>query len=217
MARFTAKKISSLIDKAQVATDNATNQTDIAQAMALVNYPASKIQEGQGLLSALKGENEAWLQAQAKQKEATATFKAQWSSVGKVYNRQIKLARALLDLHPELLPRLGLEGGRAKSYAGLLAQMRQFYTEAQADSVVAGLLAGGGLTVALLQANQAGVETAVALNSDQENAKSRAQAATVARDAAATEMEAWLKLFWLAAKLALNNDKQRLEALGQQA
>ena len=215
MSKQIVKAILDLVDKAQIVFDNVKNQPDLAEIMATILYDITKMQEGETLLEALKQKNQLWLVNQAKQKEATFNFQTQWKQVKKTYKQHVQLARALLLNHPELLARLGLEGARKQSFSGLLSQMRQFYTESQADNLIGAILAGGGLIPELLQTTQTAIETAVHLHSHQQDAISRAQAATPARNEAAETLRIWLKRFWLAATFALQDNPQRLEALGK--
>ena len=208
-------KIETLLEQGRVALGNAMDTPEILSLLASFNYGEPKLKEGQAAFKTLEEQHAAQLRLHAQQKEATAAFKAARDDARKMYSRHVKITRALLSEEPERLARLGLEGQRAKAFGAWLVQARQFYREGLADAGLQASLAEGGLTQAVLESGQAGVEAASQANAAQESAKGLAQQSTKDRDAAAADFQKWMRNFWKIAEVALSDQPQWLERLGR--
>ena len=164
MTQYRRGNVGALLVQGRVALDNALNAPEILDALAAYNYDAAKLEEGQSLLLALEERHAAQLRLRARQREATAAFKATWDEARRTYIRHVKIARALLAEWPERLARLGLEGRRARAFGAWVGQARQFYREGLADAGLQALLETGGLTSAVL-------ESALELLEERENVR----------------------------------------------
>ena len=87
--------------------------------------------------------------------------------------------------------------------------------KALADADLQALLAEGGLTQAALTSGQMAIEAVVQAHARKESAKGLAQQATQDRNAAAAELDQWLRHFWKIAEVALADQPQWLERLGR--
>jgi len=204
-----------LLARGRVALGNAAQTPEIVDLFERYGYGAPKLQEGQTLLQALEDKHAAQLHLYARQKEATAAFRAARQAGREIYHRHVRIARILLIRQPERLARLGLDKPRANAFSAWLAQAQQFYREALADADLQALLAEGGLTQAVLTSGQMAIEAVVQAHAHKESAKGLAQQATQDRNAAAAELDQWLRHFWKIAEVALADQPQWLERLGR--
>jgi len=215
MRKYYRGEVEEILEQGRVALINALSIAEILILLALYGYDLKKLQEGQALLQALEDKYAAQLRLLARQKEATAAFRAAWHAARQTYALHTKIARALLTAQPERLARLGLEGARARAFGAWLPQARQFYREALADAKLQALLAQGGLIQTVLETGQAAIEAVAQADNAQESAKGLAQQSTLDRDAAAADFQRWLRHFWKIAEVALAAQPQWLERLGR--
>jgi hypothetical protein len=109
---------------------------------------------------------------------------------------------------------LQLVGARKQSIRGWLDQATTFYDNALANEDIQADLARFNITPEVLAEGQAAVEAVARANSQQEQEKGDAQAATAVRDDAVEALDEWMSEFRVAARIALEDEPQQLEKLG---
>jgi len=206
--------ISSLLQSANLAIENARNDADLQKYLSQYGYTPERIQRGLTLY-------ETAVAAQARQQAkfgekvaATATLQETSVRAKKSYMRLLKLARIAFNGNAGVATKLRLNGPRKQSLSGWLFQARQFYSNAFSDPDLLGTLAEYGVTPLKLEEGQADIEAVVAANLAQDKAKGEAREATQVRDAAINALKNWLREFFAIAKIALEEDPQLLEILG---
>ena len=128
--------------------------------------------------------------------------------------RHIKVSRVAFENDRAAYHKLDLGGKRKVSLSGWLAQSKQFYINALADSNVLAELAEFCITQTKLEAGQQLVNETEAANADQKKEKGEAQQATIDRDEAIDNLEGWMSDFIAIARIALEDKPQLLEKLG---
>lgn len=128
--------------------------------------------------------------------------------------RFIKISRVALKNELAISQKLGLSGERKSSFSGWLAQAKQFYLNALADSTVLAKLSSFGITQAKLEVGKTLVEETESKNAIQEKEKGEAQQATLERDNGADQLFEWVADFIVIARIALEDKPQLLEKLG---
>lgn len=213
----TSAMIANVIQKGYLAFDSAQKVPVITSQLATLNYTPAKLGEGKTLLQLLENKQNQQQLIYAQQKEATGRFHTLKKEFEKIYSKQVKLARLLLEDRPELAERLTLNNRREQALGPWLLQTKQFYREALASTEILELLALGGLTQAQLQAVQTQLTPIEQAYQVAEQTKAQAQQTTLERNGALKSYQNWHKTFWKVAQVALIDYPQLLETLGGQA
>lgn len=210
------ESINSLLNSAQVAIDNALNNSEIQTYLSEYNYTPERIQAGKTLYETALAAQQKQQAEYGEQLSATETVNQAWSKAQKSYMRLIKLARVIFKNNPGIATQLGLNGQRKRSLSGWLLQAQQFYTNALNSAEVLNGFAEYGITEDKLKAAQTETLAVEAANAAQEQEKGEAQDATQQRDQAIDLLDDWLSDFIAIARIALEDRPQLLEVLGIQ-
>ena len=198
----------------QVAIDNALADAQLQQALAAYGYTAARLEQGRQLYQTVLGLQHRQQSGYGGQRTASDAANAAWKQANETYMRLSKVARVALKEQQGDCLALGLNGARKQSFAGWLAQVQQFYTNALAQQAVLARLGEFGVTEAKLKAGQALVVAAEAAYATQKRDKDAAQQATQARNAALRQLTRWHGDFVKLARIAFEDEPQRLEQLG---
>ena len=198
----------------QVAIDNALADAQLQQALAAYGYTAARLEQGRQLYQTVLGLQHRQQSGYGGQRTASDAANAAWKQANETYMRLSKVARVALKEQQGDCLALGLNGARKQSFAGWLAQAQQFYTNALAQQAVLAKLGEFGVTEAKLKAGQALVVAAEAAYAAQKRDKDAAQQATQARNAALRQLTRWHGDFVKIARIAFEDEPQRLEQLG---
>ena len=199
---------------AQVAIDNARAEAEIKTALAEVGYDDMRLQQGRALYERALALHQRQRAEYGEQYAASEALTAAWEQAETSYIRCIKIARVALKNDRGAAQQLDLNGQRKQSLSGWLVQARQFYANALSAPDILAKLEPYGLTRAKLEAGQAEVGAVEAANLAQQKERGEAQTATKARDAALDELNEWMSDFVALARVALDEQPQRLEKLG---
>lgn len=202
------------LEEARVAIQNALNNADILTALSPYGYDEARLQEGQALYEEALAMYEAQIDTYGHQFDRTAKVKAQREALKRDYDVALGIARTLFKKNVDARQSLLLDGERARTFSGWLAQVDTFYVNLlkHADWVEA--MARFGFGAERLQTELDRVRALAALNDEQEDAKGKAQRSTEERDAKFAELREWMRLFRIVARRALVDDPQLLESLG---
>jgi len=208
------KSLAARLLAAQVAIDNAISDSEVKSLLTELGYDDTRLNEGKILLDTTNQLQQTQQKEYGDQFEATGALKESWEKADKEYMRFVKVARIALKSEHALYQKLDLSGIRKKTLSGWLAQAKQFYLNALADTVVLEKMAAYGMTQAKLEAGKTQIEETETANASQEKEKGEAQQATLERDNAVDLLEDWLSDFIAIARIALEEKPQLLEKLG---
>lgn len=199
---------------AQVSIDNALSNADIKEAMALFGYDEPKLLEGKALLDDALSKHSIQKKEYGEQYEATDSLDVALTEANLNYMRHIKVARVALKADRGAAQSLDLDGRRKQSYSGWISQARLFYTNAAADKSISNELAKFGINSKALKTGLTTVGVVEDLLATQLKEKGEAQEATKVRDDAFDLLYEWVGDFKTIAKIALEDQSQKLEMLG---
>lgn len=199
---------------AQVALDNALNDSGLQDSLAVFGYTAERLQEGQALYETARSLHDQQQAEYGDQFAATDALQSAWDEAKTVYTRHVKVARVALKRERGAWKQLGLSGRRKRTLSGWLTQARQFYANALADPNILVELGNFGITQEKLEAGQTLVDDVETANAAQEQEKGEAQEATRKRDQALDALDEWMSDFVAIARVALEDRPQHLEKLG---
>lgn len=208
------QSIDSFLQQVRLGVENAENVPAITSALALYGFNAARIKAGADLLAAAETLQAAQVKEYGEQYQATTALDKAQAAADKLYGLHRRLAKLALRDEPEAQKKLLLHERKKESLDPWLGQAGVFYKNVLDDPDVLAALAKYNVTEAQLVEGQTAVVAVASLNAVQEKEKSDAQKATKARDAALDSLEDWYVEFRELAQIALEDDSQRLEALG---
>lgn len=176
-------------------------------------YGPDRIAEGEALRVAAEELHYEAGQARTDAQIATDAQNATRKAAHRVYMRHVKLARIVLP-DPALGRELGLDARRERALLPWLDQAHAFYTRALAHPEAAARLAAAGADAEALQAGLDGIEAVRTARAERQTLAARSVSMTAARDEALGALGAWMADFFAIARLAFEDDPQRMESLG---
>jgi hypothetical protein len=197
----------------QLAIENGLANEEIKALLAEVGYIEAKLKVGQGLYHNAAKLTQTQTSEHGDQYGATDTKGAAFVEANQAYMSDVKLARVAIKNRGDR-SRLALDGDRKQDYAGWKNQTDQFYETLFGDVELQTQLMEVNLTLAKLQAHAALVAAVEAARLDQATEKGEAEDSTDERNAALAELRAWMSDYLAAARVALQDHPQLLEALG---
>jgi len=179
--------------------------------MALYGFPLERMLEGKTLL-----EN-----AQQMHSKKDDQYFEWWNLSGEVkkdretaldtFVDHVKVARVAFRKKPEILHQLKINRINRSKLWEWTGQAHRFYTLIAEHTAT---MKKFGVTAEELQQAQAGIEALLAMKDQRMKKKAMAETTTQARNAAFNALNAWLVEFRTAARLALKDTPQMLEAFG---
>ncbi len=201
--------IDTLFATARASVFNTLEDHALQERMTLYGFPPLRMQEGKNLL-----ENAQHLHAQ--KDDLYFAWRTLSGQVGKdreaalqTFVDHVQVARVAFRKNPEVLEQLKINKiNRSKKWEWTV-QAGRFYTLITEHTAT---MKKFGVTAAELQQAQAGIEALLALKDQRMRKKGAAENATQQRNAALDALNAWLVEFRAAARLALKDTPQLLEA-----
>lgn len=203
--------ILSQMERVRVAIEGALKNPPIQKDLALYGYDRKKLLEGKGLYEKAKLLENMMKQEQGGQLKATDDLHAAFDEAYKLYMKHVKIARMAIPHSRELWRILELSGERRRNIPGWLHQAESFYLNVH---LVKDAMASFGITSDELCQAQAMMEAVAAARVKQHGDISDAQLAKKERDIALDTLNDWYRRFVIIAKVALDINPQKLEALG---
>ncbi len=213
MSPVTTATIDEYLTRTGVAIGNARETPAILAALEVYGYDDAVLQQGQDRLDTAFSLSSAQRKEYAEQYGATAALNEGHAEADRLYSTHREMAGIAFKKDLTRLATFELNQSKKKSFSGWLTQARYFYTKLLADADAIAALGRFRITQEQLEAGQALIEQAMALNKTQQKEKSEAQKATKDRDAALDELHEWMSEFKAIATIALADDSQLLEAL----
>lgn len=199
---------------AQVAIENALNDTEVQGYLSQYGYDDARLNEGKALYDSAQTMHQKQKAEYGDQFAATEAVQTALENANAEYMRLVKVARVALKGDRAAFQKLDLNGKRKVSMSGWLRQARQFYTNALAAADIISKLGQFGITSERLQTGKELVDAVETANAAQEKEKGEAQQATLERDAALEKLDDWMSDFTAIARVALEEKPQLLEKLG---
>lgn len=193
--------------------DNSQSTPHIAAALDAFGYDAATMEEGQVLFETARSLYDAQIREYGEQHAATQAFNEAVAQADKSYAALRRLAKVAFKGDAQRQTDLRLNERKPQVFSPWYEQARHFYTALLSDTEAQSQLTRFRITPEALQAGQAQVEQAFALNSAQEQEKGEAQEATQQRNTAIEALAEWLNDFKVVARIALEDSPQLLESL----
>ncbi len=211
---MSSHSIANRLESARLALTNALAENELRSELAPFGYDETRLQQGQSLYENALAVWQSQQQGQSRRRAAAAAYKRADVTARRAYMRGVRLCRTLYRDDPVTYRALGLAGVRKKGFAAKVAQMRLFYTTALGNPEILTTLAGFGFSESQLQADLALVAALESARSQREVESGAVQDATQSKAQAITALERWMREFFTIARLALEENPQRLEMLG---
>jgi len=214
MATKRKDSIDSFLQQVRLGIQNAQDVPEIASALAGFGFDAARVQAGATLLDTAETLQAVQVKEYSEQYQATTTLDAAQAAADKLFGTHRKLAKLALRDDLDAQKALLLHERKKETLDPWLGQAGVFYKNVLGDPDMLAALAKYNVTEAQLLSGQTAVVAVATLNASQEKEKSEAQKATKARDKALDNLDDWYVEFRELSRIALEDDAQRLEALG---
>jgi len=208
------RDIDGFLQRVRLGIDNGQRAQEIADALAVYGFDAARMAEGAALLATAEDLQAVQKREYSEQYVATSALNNAFATADKVFSTHRKLAKLALRDEPEVQTRLMLNQHKKQALDPWLGQAGVFYKNILAEPELLAAMGKYNITAQILQEGQAAVVNVANLNADQEKEKSEAQKATQTRNEALDALDEWYVEFRTVARIALEDDPQRLEALG---
>ena len=214
MATKRKDSIDSFLQQVRLGIQNAQDVPEIASALAGFGFDAARVQAGATLLDTAETLQAVQVKEYSEQYQATTALNEAQAAADKLFGIHRKLAKLALRDDPDAQKALLLHENKKQALDPWLGQAGVFYKNVLGDPDMLAALAKYNVTEAQLLEGQTAVVAVATLNASQEKEKSEAQKATKARDKALDNLDDWYVEFRELSRIALEDDAQRLEALG---
>ena len=207
-----SRTIDSQLESSRIAITGAKEHSEIKKLLARMGYNYKKMDEGSVLVTSTQEFGAQQAESYGLQKASTARLQQERNLLKAMYQEHLALARVALKGDIIAGDILRLWGARQRDTAGWLAQVSEFYTHARRYSEILGQYAINPAEIAQGQAMIQAIKEARVL---QARHRSDAQIATQRRRQTFNELRAWMQEFNAITRVALKDEPQYLEALGQ--
>lgn len=207
-----SQKSDNQVEGARLTIEGVRQHPEIKKRMARLGYNDSKMNEGVKMITDFKQYGVQQAENYGRQKDATARYRQERANLKALYQEHLTLARVALKEDITAGDVLDLWGPRQRNAASWLGQVSDFYTEA---GRYAKALAKYNISAEAITQGQAMVQSIEATRVEQNRYRSAAQIATQHRQQALKELKSWVSELRAIARVALKDEPQYLEALGQ--
>lgn len=209
----TSRSEAQLLENYRVALENVEIQPEIALQMADFGYDSTKIAEGKALLESTRQKFDFNKVETQETIAARAIFDTKLSELSNTYAPHRKRAKVIFRTEDVILKNLKLSGTMPRSYIQKLESIKSFYNGLQSDTALLDRLL-------IFKITPADITNALSLISEVESARAaylievgESQDATQVKDKAFSDIENWMRDFYLVAKIALEDHPQLLESI----
>jgi hypothetical protein len=205
------KGIHDELKRFELIIEGALANPTIMQALAKLGYDKKEILRGKDLWLAMENQQNEREDEETNRKEATRQLQATQADAYARYINHVKFARMVIMPQTKVWENMKLTGPRHSSLNQWLVQAEAFYRHTGA---VADLLAQRGISAEELAQAKALIAAISNAQVQQNASKSKLQMAKVKRDQERKALQTWMRKFIKMARIAFEEDKQQLEALG---
>lgn len=193
---------------------NSLEDEQIQSSVAPMGYTAERLETGKVLLDESEHLCEQFDKEHGEVEQAFATRDAEREKADKEYQKHLAVARIALKEDKAAQVGLHLNGRRATTLSGWLAQNSTFYKNLLANEAWMAIMANYNTTAEALSAGLQLTQNVANYADVILREKGDAQNATKQRDAKLEELAEWVNDYESIAKLALSDSPQLLEKLG---
>lgn len=197
----------------EIALVNTRKNPVIMERVAAYKYDENRLKQADQFIIRIKQLTLDWNKAQSDRMLATNDLYAAHKEMETAYNNTRRIARILFhDLDPQRRV-LAMDGPRKKVLAQWLEQVRQFYTNALADTEIIHQFSGYGITAKRLNEEKSLLTKLEKAMAYQEKKAGQAMEITRLRKLAVKDLDQWMTKFFTILRLAMGKS-QMLEAVG---
>lgn len=204
-----------LIQNVGILFENLKNQVELKTELEEYGYDEQEVAKGKALYDKALEEYQKNIKEGQEETSAYQTFTQKMDEVSGIYSTDRKKARIIFKDEAGILINLRLKGKPSQSIAGMLDDMKVFYTTIQQNENLLNPLKRLKINaehIAQQIQNLADTEKAYA---DYIREKGESQQATKDKNLAFSNMEKWVREFYSIAKIALEDKPQLLESIGK--
>lgn len=206
-----SKGISDSIQDWQLTIDAARANPEITKELAKQGYNANRMNQGVGLVSTFKEQQQAYQQAIGDQCGATDALQLAQEEANATYMFHLQIARLTIPKDRDLWRTLQLNGKREQSYNGWLEQTEAFYNNLPEALPY---LKNHSITAASITQAKEQIQSVRDARVSQTHRKGATQVSKQQRDETLAQLEEWMEDFIRTAKFVYAKNPQQLESLG---
>ena len=212
--KLTKRNMEEVLSDTRVMLDNTKKNDEIKALLIRYGIDDERIDEGYEKRNTAEELFRGKKTKIGDQITVSAELEGKFDIAYKQYMGYVKLSRILLADDPGARKTLGVDGIRDRTFAGFLAQARQFYLGVQNNGAIFEKLKRFLVSKENLQAQLDLLLEVETINSDQENKKGQSQEATLLRNMAFKDLFQYRAEYTISARLALAERSQLLDSLG---
>lgn len=197
----------------EIALANTRKNNIIMDQIAAYKYDENRLKQADQIIIRIKKLTLDWNKAQSDRMLATNDLYAAHTEMKTAYNNTRRIARILFHLQEPQRRVLAMDGPRKKLLAQWLEQVRQFYTNALADTEIIRQFSSYGVTAKRLSEEKSLLTKLEKAMAFQEKKTGQAMEITRQRKLAVKELDQWMTKFFTILRLAMGKS-QMLEAVG---
>lgn len=206
--------IDQILYESGMRINNSLSDAKILNAVSLMGYPETKLNEGVTLLGDATTLFEEQKREYGELDAAQVGFETERKAANTTYVNLVRIGRIAFKKDVKAISTLELHGRRAHTISGWLRQTQGFYRAILANNDWKAALAVYGQTEEILNAQLAAVESVATASETVKKEKGDAQNATLERDEKLEELVEWVNDYEVIARIALADKLQLLEKLG---
>lgn len=204
-----------LIQNVGILFENLKTQAELKSELAEYGYDEEEVAKGKALYDKALAEYQKNIKEGQEETSAYQLFTQKIGEVSEIYSTDRKKARIIFKDQPDTLINLRLKGKPSQSIAGMLDDMKIFYTTIQQNESLLNPLKRLKISAEhIAQQIQKLTDTEKAY-ADYTREKGESQQATKDKNLAFSNMEKWVREFYAVAKIALEDKPQLLESISK--
>lgn len=204
-----------LIQNVGILFENLKTQAELKTELAEYGYDEAEIAQGKTLYDKALAEYQKNIKEGQEETSAHHLFRQKLDELTSTYATDRKKARIIFKDQPDILINLRLKGKPSQSIAGMLDDMKIFYTTIQQNESLLNPLKRLKISAEhIAQQIQKLTDTEKAY-ADYTREKGESQQATKDKNLAFSNMEKWVREFYSVAKIALEDKPQLLESVSK--
>ena len=215
MAQTNHRKIEDDLLDAQTAITNAINDGMVASALSNYGFDGEIMAEGKALYEEAYSLHKKQVAEYGEKYEATRKLHEALEKAASIYSKTFRIARQALKNNEDARNTLYLSNGRKKSISGQIEQAQVFYSNLISHPEMVQAMNRFAYDRERLETEKAIADDAAKAYAQRDLEKSQAQHATRQRDKKLDELGDWMDEFMVVAEVALEDEPQLLEMLGE--
>jgi len=197
------------------ALSNAETHARISKALDDIGYGTEKLEEGKRLFDEAQQAFHACVNGKDLRKHYSAEFSRKKVELAKLFDIHRKKAKLIYRNNPAKVKLLAVYGPLPTLHDKWIESVRKFYTEALSNQDIQDKLAEMKVSPEELNAGLAKIDEVEIARAEYMKHKGDSQDSTQTKDEAFKTLHDWMRTFYYAAKIGLNDNPQLLESLGK--